>query len=744
MDCLRTVVERAIGLRFLRALVCLCLVAPVCASAQAAPPQWASPDIDHWFYKHATTGGANGYAPSWGNLGYDPLTEQLTPPSEEDGAARHSQLLLAFNTSNEIDVGLPASSYNVKSVTVTIKLLETQGSPIHYASGQLNNQGILSKVQAGSTAWPIEMYGVGFRAGYTGFEFEESPVFGTPLFEESAVAYPFFSNWYVAYPIVGDTAEPGQYHDVSNNVTGGFSATAPGNVTTPFDVTPWAIGATSLAEGEVIPNDTEFTFSLDLTLPGVMSYVQESLADGGLGFFVSSLHPAELLGVGGAYPRWFTKEDDEDDSTATLTIDYTIGDEFAVGDYDRSGTVEAADYGVWKESFGQPVDAGMGADGNRDGVVDTADYVVWRKALNGGGDGALAPASVPEPTAALLAVLGITLLGVGGMKRMRDTQPALTGLRPAEQFYPCLGGTRSSTRHVRRRAFHGFTLVELLVVIAIIGILIALLLPAIQVARETARRCSCTNHLRQIGIASLNYHEQFKHLPPPKFGKTTFDELGSTFMVILPYLEEADRYDRIDVTKTVHDEVNRPMTGTAIDVYMCPSMALPRAVPEIACNEKLGPGSYMISSRTEHKKFANLDGAFANPKDDGRYTLGLQHITDGSSKTLFVGEANYGLQAMKWLDCPGNIGTPKWGDQTWAEGYWALSWGHMSAERPHLYNNRDDFLPPYSQRAFRSDHPGGVQFVFLDGSVDFLPDESDPAVRSALVTRAGEETRYDF
>jgi prepilin-type N-terminal cleavage/methylation domain-containing protein len=95
----------------------------------------------------------------------------------------------------------------------------------------------------------------------------------------------------------------------------------------------------------------------------------------------------------------------------------------------------------------------------------------------------------------------------------------------------------------------GFTLVELLVVIAIIGVLIALLLPAVQAARECARRMSCQNNLKQIGLATQNYTAAMKHLPPPKLGGPTTSsngetQFGSTFVILLPYLEEASRFAR--------------------------------------------------------------------------------------------------------------------------------------------------------------------------------------------------------
>jgi prepilin-type N-terminal cleavage/methylation domain-containing protein len=301
--------------------------------------------------------------------------------------------------------------------------------------------------------------------------------------------------------------------------------------------------------------------------------------------------------------------------------------------------------------------------------------------------------------------------------------------------------TSRTTR--RRRARRGFTLIELLVVIAVVGVLIALLLPAVQAAREASRRMTCQNHLKQIGLAAQSIEAATKRLPPPKAGNGTYNELGSTFVLLLPYLEQIQLSKNYDATKSIFDPQNLPVTGTPLSIYLCPSMALPRDVPDRACGEQLAPGSYAISSRTEYAKHGSLDGAFMNPPATGPYELRPEDISDGLSNTLLVGEVNYGHESYLWENCEGREKESKWGDHTWAHGYWWHAWGHMSAKHPELYSS-SLYAAPDSNRVFRSDHPGGVQFVLLDGSVHFLRDGTAPEIRRALVTRAGEESNHVF
>lgn len=288
-----------------------------------------------------------------------------------------------------------------------------------------------------------------------------------------------------------------------------------------------------------------------------------------------------------------------------------------------------------------------------------------------------------------------------------------------------------------RRA--GFTLVELLVVIAVIGVLIALLLPAIQAAREAARRVACQNNLKQIGLGALNYEQACGHLPPPKLGETTFSNRGGFFVLLLPYLEQAGAYATLDLNRPIDDPQNLPITTQTVASYLCPSMTLPQGTPDPACGPALAPGSYLTSTRTTYFGYGNLDGAFANPTS-GEYGLGFRHITDGASRTLLAGETSYVHEGRVATDCSGGIARPPGsGDYAWADGYWARAWGHMAGQFPTLYNNQTVYQSPHSARTFRSDHPQGVHFVLLDGSVRFLDDSTASEVRHALVTRAGDD-----
>lgn len=697
-----------------RIAVAICCAAAFVHGGAAQATQWNEPDIDVWSYWIASEPG-RALGPTFaGDVHLNAQNTGFLPRTSSE-PARYAWNVLAFDTSTNVPTGLAPSRYQINSVDVTITFQRSNQGPIEYDVTPVTIAELVADKLAGAAnpPRPMELYGVGFRGGVSGFDFNGQ---ASGKFNESM--HPYGSGSYLLYPIVGHASTPGAYRDVANNISGGFSATEPSGLTGAFDVTPWSIGTTAAGTTPISDGST-FTFAVSLTEPGVRAYVQQSLAAGALAFSLSSLHESEQEGGGElAYPQWFLKESVGpffNGTAPTLSVDYTILPAGQAGDYDGDLDADGNDFLVWQRQLGATsVPSGSGADGNSNGQVDGADLGVWRDHFGAAPATALA-AALPEPATAAAAIVGAAFVG----------------------------SQRRRVRRARRRTRAGFTLVELLVVIAIVGVLIALLLPAVQAAREAARRMTCQNHLKQIGLATQNYHAARNHLPPPKAGDTSFNEMGGTFVILLPYLEEASRFARYDFSKTVIDPANTPITGQPVGLYLCPSMALMRHAPDTACGELLAPASYMISTRTDYYAFSKLDGAFANPAADGMYRLSMKHVTDGGSNTLLVGETNYGHQGMLWSTCPDVNGTTKWGDQTWADGYWARSWGHMAAGYPTLYNNSTSYVNPLSARTFRSDHPGGVQFVFLDGSVRFVADETDATVRNALVTRAGEEPVSD-
>jgi hypothetical protein len=195
--------------------------------------------------------------------------------------------------------------------------------------------------------------------------------------------------------------------------------------------------------------------------------------------------------------------------------------------------------------------------------------------------------------------------------------------------------------------------------------------------------------------------------------------------MLLPYLEQNTAFAAYNLTRPPGDPANLPITGRALPVYTCPSMALPRVVPD-PCGETLGPGSYLISSRVRYMPQFALDGAFATPPEAGkRYELGFDRIVDGSSHTLLVGETDYDWADYLWTNhtlgpCHGNSGSC-WGDFKWAEGYWHFAFGHtgfsIGQATRFNFNDPSQAWDGRYRTTFRSDHPGGVQFVLVDGSV---------------------------
>ena len=233
----------------------------------------------------------------------------------------------------------------------------------------------------------------------------------------------------------------------------------------------------------------------------------------------------------------------------------------------------------------------------------------------------------------------------------------------------------------RRARRWAFTLVELLVVIAIIGVLVGLLLPAVQAAREAARGTSCKNNLRQMALAFQNYNDVRKRLPPGYFTTPTVQNDNGPFAMILPFLEEGTLAAQFDSSRQYNSTPqNLAIASLTIPVYTCPSMNMPRAVPnsDASCGEFGAAGSYAVSIGSQ-SGFAIYsptlpipDGAIVPPQF-GVTTMAKIADADGTSKTLLLGEMNYGLTNYMWTEChPTQV---KWGATRWAVGYPGVTWG---------------------------------------------------------------------
>jgi prepilin-type N-terminal cleavage/methylation domain-containing protein/prepilin-type processing-associated H-X9-DG protein len=311
------------------------------------------------------------------------------------------------------------------------------------------------------------------------------------------------------------------------------------------------------------------------------------------------------------------------------------------------------------------------------------------------------------------------------------------------------------------RGSGGFTLVELLVVITIIGILIALLLPAVQAAREAARKMQCSNNLKQIGLALHGYHEArgcFPSAGAATYSASTHGYCNPTFVVILPYLELANVDSRYNYSRgwefwldnVLADTPDGPILGNSdLAAYQCPSDPRLGRYPSMRDYSVVAGGTYPEAS-------ANGVGY-----QDGLFALNLWRSTadvrDGTSNTLAVGESIHvmlcGLDADPVGSAPGYYsaeGSPVgwcWGagcdseTETGIEHQWSLGRGSRSTANPINYT----FTATQMQTAFSNDipfgsfHPGGAHFVFADGHVAFLGESMSTAVYQALSTIAGEE-----
>jgi prepilin-type N-terminal cleavage/methylation domain-containing protein/prepilin-type processing-associated H-X9-DG protein len=336
--------------------------------------------------------------------------------------------------------------------------------------------------------------------------------------------------------------------------------------------------------------------------------------------------------------------------------------------------------------------------------------------------------------------------------------------------------------HARRS--RGFTLIELLVVIAIIAVLIALLLPAVQAAREAARRVTCVNNMKQIGLALHNYVSSIGVFPPgyvSSLDPTVRDacnqdaenqhgvDLGTGWAwgsMILPYMEQQPLYNSINFNLSVAFHQNDTCSLTALSVYLCPSDTGPSTIPVFADPpDPANPGSFSAQNIVDTLSRGNYvgmygigevcaqSGAIDAPNNNGAGPLG-QHagmfyrnsrvsfadVTDGTSNTITVGERSHNLSYVTWVarsidgwlgkTSPIEGGTDQFNPSP--EECWTQILGPVGLEDgTRTINNPEAHVEDYWSR-----HAGGANFLFADGSVKFLKSSINPIPWQALATRA--------
>ena len=329
----------------------------------------------------------------------------------------------------------------------------------------------------------------------------------------------------------------------------------------------------------------------------------------------------------------------------------------------------------------------------------------------------------------------------------------------------------------------GFTLVELLVVIAIIGILIALLLPAVQAAREAARRSQCSNNMKQIGLALHNYHDSFKAFPMAMFidAVTAAPRMNgaSWGMAILPYMEQQALYDQFDHNVGAADQLspaNVNVIATPVAGFVCPSApgGIDReyvgdgTMESFPLTWRAAPSDYM-ATEVIHSGVRRLSGDLTLPNGEGvlaewgngtgtgdNRKSSFSTVKDGTSNTFIVGERTGGNEIYNGSQVVDLTGFPftkaqivganggGWGDILNGECDFGGAL-HSGIDATMSHGGRTCLINCTNAReySFHSFHPGGATFLMADGSVQFITETINPGTFAAMYTQNGGEVVPD-
>jgi len=313
---------------------------------------------------------------------------------------------------------------------------------------------------------------------------------------------------------------------------------------------------------------------------------------------------------------------------------------------------------------------------------------------------------------------------------------------------------------IQKHRQRGFTLIELLVVIAIIGVLTSLLLPAVQQAREAARRMSCRNNLKQIGLALHNYHDTHSTFPPGYIASGPYSD-GATDTTpgwgwaafILPQMDQGNLHEAANFNLSLQDPKNASAIQTTIPAYLCPSDMTPNgpfAVPDGFGNTvaMAAPSSYAACVGGDETGTTDATGAGVFYRNS---RTRIRDITDGTSNTILIGEKAWSNANAIWAGAM-SAGVLMRGQQNPCQPVVPGAWypaATLTLSHSHLNNALIDSDGSAGMDDFSSRHSGGSNFTFADGSVHFIrsvpsdnPDGSyspDSVIFQSMGTRAKRE-----